>query len=128
MIFDTDVLIWFLRGDAGAARLIDSQSDRAVSIVSAMELIQDLRSRSEIKQIHSLYRELGIRLIPISETTSHAALSLVEAHALADGLRVADALIAATAREAGMPLATANIRHFRVIAGLELKAFRPGPG
>src|ERR1039458_2581107 len=27
MIFDTDVLIWFLRGDGAAARLIESQSD-----------------------------------------------------------------------------------------------------
>ena len=52
---------------------------------------------------------------------------MMETHALRSGLQVADALIAATAREAGEILATGNIRHFRPIAGLRLKAFRPDP-
>ena len=126
MIFDTDVLIWFLRGDSRAARLIESQSDRAASVVSAMELLQGARTRVEIKAIHQFIRQNGIRLIPVNESISHVALSLIEAHALGDGLRVADALIAATAREAALPLATANARHFKAIAGLEVKTFRPG--
>jgi len=48
----------------------------------------------------------------------------VEEHALKDGLQVADALIAATAREHGLILATGNVRHFRSIPTLSLKAFR----
>jgi predicted nucleic acid-binding protein len=56
---------------------------------------------------------------------SHLAASLMEAHALRSGLQVADALIAATARETGETLATGNVRHFRPIAGLRLKTFRP---
>jgi predicted nucleic acid-binding protein len=126
MIFDTDILIWFLRGDGAAARLIESQSDRAASIVSAMELLQGARSRVEIKTIHQFIQQNGIRLIPVNEAISHVALSLIEAHALGGGLRVADALIAATARAAALPLATGNARHFKAIAGLEVKAFRPG--
>jgi predicted nucleic acid-binding protein len=126
MIFDTDVLIWFLRGDSRAARLIESQSDRAASIVSAMELLQGARSRGEIKTIHQFIQQSGIRLVSVSESIGHVALSLIEAHALGQGLRVADALIAATAREAALPLATGNVRRFRAIAGLEVKVFRPG--
>ena len=126
MIFDTDVLIWFLRGDAAAARIIESQSDRAISAVSAMELLQGARSRDEIKAIHQSMQRNGIRIISVNESISHVALSLIEAYALSAGLRVADALIAATAREAALPLATANVRHFKAIAGLEVKAFRPG--
>lgn len=126
MIFDTDVLIWFLRGDGAAARLIESQSERATSIVSAMELVQGARSRGEIKAIHEFIQQNRIRLIPVNESISHVALSLIEAHVLGDGLRAADALIAATAREAAVPLATGNARHFKAIAGLEVKAFRPG--
>ena len=125
MIFDTDVLIWFLRGDGKAARLIESQSDRAISIVSAMELVQGARSRGEIKAIHEFIRQSGILLIPVNESISHVALSLIEAHAMGEGPRVADALIAATAREAALPLATGNARHFKAIAGLEVKVFRP---
>lgn len=128
MIFDTDVLIWFLRGDSAAARLIESQSDRAASIVSAMELLQGARSRGEIKTIHQFIQESGIRLVPVNESISHVALSLIEAHALGEGLRVADALIAATAREAALPLATGNARHFKAITGLEVKVFRPQAG
>lgn len=41
-------------------------------------------------------------------------------------MQVADGLIAATARERGEMLATANTRHFRAIANSELKTFRPG--
>lgn len=125
MIFDTDVLIWLLRGDRGAARLMESQSDRAASIVSAMELVQGARTRDEIKVIHQFIRQSGIRLLPVNESISHVALSLIEAYGLGEGLRVADALIAATAREAAWPLATGNARHFKAIAGLELKVFRP---
>jgi len=128
MIFDTDVLIWFLRGDVAAARLIEAQSDRAISVVSAMELLQGARSRDEIRTIHQFMQQSGIRLVPVTESISHVALSLIEAYALSAGLRVADALIAATARETAVPLATANARHFKSIAGLEVKAFRPQAG
>jgi predicted nucleic acid-binding protein len=37
-----------------AARLVDSQADRAISPVTAMELLQGARSRDEIKAIHEL--------------------------------------------------------------------------
>ena len=63
MIFDADVLIWFLRGDGAAARLIESQSDRAISVVSAMELLQGKRSRAEIKTIHQFIQQSDIRQI-----------------------------------------------------------------
>jgi predicted nucleic acid-binding protein len=55
---------------------------------------------------------------------SHLALTLVEDHALKDGLQMADALIAATARETATILATGNIRHLRSVPTLQLKAFR----
>jgi len=126
MVFDTDVLIWFLRGDRKAAHLIGSQSDRTISVVSAMELLQGARSGDEIKTIHRFMQRNGMRLVPVNESISHVALSLIEAYALSAGLRVADALIAATAREMALPLATGNARHFKSIAGLELKVFRPG--
>ena len=67
------------------------------------------------------------RLVPVNESISHVALSLTEARALGPGLRVADALTAA-AREAALPLGTANARHLKAIAGLEVKIFRPPAG
>ncbi len=125
MIFDTDVLIWFFRGDRRAAESIESQTSREMSIVSLMELFQGARSRTEIKVIRRFVQENGFRVIPLTEPISHLAATLIEEHALGGGLQVADALIAATARQTGSVLTTGNVRHFRAIAGLELKPFHP---
>ena len=125
VIYDTDVLIWFLRGDRRAAELIESDPDRESSIISLMELMQGARSRTEIRVIRRFFQENRFRLLPINESISHAAASLIEEHAMSAGLQIADALIAATAREAGSALITGNVRHFQNIPGLEVKPFRP---
>jgi predicted nucleic acid-binding protein len=127
MIFDSDVLIWFLRGDSGAGTLIDSIPDRALSIVTLMEVQQGAKSKAEMRMARELFRERAFRIIPLTESIGHIAAGLIEEYALSSGLRLEDALIAATVREAGETLATGNIRHFRPIANLELRPFRPGP-
>jgi predicted nucleic acid-binding protein len=50
---------------------------------------------------------------------------LVEKYALSHSVHVADALIAATAISHGLPLLTANFKHFSAIGGLEVVAFKP---
>ena len=125
MIFDTDVLIWVSRGHAGAARTIDAANDRALSIVSLMELLQGARSKQEAAQIRRSLRQLDFRILPLSESIGSTAAALVEQHALAHGIQLADALIAATAIEAGLQLCTANAKHFRPIRALSRVAFRP---
>jgi predicted nucleic acid-binding protein len=128
VIFDTDVLIWFLDDDPAAVQLIDSIDNRAVSIVTEMELLQGARSKLDARTIKDLLRSPRFRVIPLTEVIGEVALALIEDHALSDGLRVADALIAATARETGQTLATGNVRHFRSIPRLHLKHFRPKRG
>jgi len=125
VIFDTDVLIWFFRGNTAAAEFLEKQTDRQVSIVSIMELYQGSRTRKESRVIRRFFQENAFRIIPINEAISHVAVTLIEDHARNHGLQVADALIAATARETASILATGNMKHFRPIPGLELKAFQP---
>ncbi len=125
MIFDTDVLIWASRGNVNAARAIDSAPDRALAIVSFMELLQGARSRLEARQIQQSLRQLQFRILPLSEAIGGTAAALIEQHALAHGIQVADALIAATAMEFGRPLCTGNSKHFRSIRGLSCVVFRP---
>jgi predicted nucleic acid-binding protein len=125
MMFDSDVLIWFLRGDVGAAKLIEAERTRVASIISMMELIQGSRSRTELAVIRRFFKEQQFDVLPIDEPASYLAASLIESHAQSHGLQIADALIAATALDHGEVLATANVRHFRVIEGLQVKEFRP---
>jgi predicted nucleic acid-binding protein len=125
MTFDSDVLIWFSRGDPEATGLIRATSDRSASIVVLMEVLQGARSKREMRVIKESLSDLRFRIIPLSESIGHTAASLIEEHAHSSGLRIEDALIAATAIEAGEVLATANTRHFAPIRGLAVKAFRP---
>ncbi len=127
MIFDTDVLIWTSRGNlsGAAARTIDACPDRALSIVSLMELLQGARSKVEARQIQQSLRQLQFRILPLSEAIGAMAAALIEQHALAHGIQLADALIAATAMEFGHPLCTGNAKQFRPIRRLSCVAFRP---
>lgn len=125
MIFDTDVLIWASRGDDQAEALVSAQTDRQASIVTMIELLEGAKSKAELLMIRRLFVDLEIELVPLSETIGYDAANLIEEHCLADGLRLEDALIAATARETAQVLATANVKHFRSIPRLELKPFRP---
>ena len=125
MMFDTDVLIWASRGNLNAARAIDASGDRSLSIVSLMELLQGARSKLEARQIRQSLRQLQFHILPLSEPIGAAAAALIEQHALAHGMQLADALIAATAIEAGQPLCTANVKHYRPIRSLARVVFRP---
>jgi hypothetical protein len=125
MIFDTDVLIWATRGNAKAARTIDAVTDRALSIVSLMELVQGARSKLEARQIRQSLRQLQFRILPLSESIGAAAAAIIDQHALTHGIQLADALIAATAIEMDQPLCTANVKHFRSIKPLARVAFHP---
>ena len=125
MILDSDVLIWFLRRETTAKHLIDSSENRAISVVSLMELLQGAKSKHEMMLIRSLIADTGFRVLPLEESIGEAALVLIEEHASSNGLQLADALIAATAIKAGEVLATGNVRHFRPIRALHVKPFHP---
>src|SRR5881397_1120138 len=114
VVFDTDVLIWYLRGNVRARRFVAAipYSNRCLSSLTYMELLQGCRNRNEIQQVQAfISRNVPILLHP-DESISRAAIDLLEEHALSRGLRVVDALIAATALLARTPLATANRRHY----------------
>ena len=67
----------------------------------------------------------GWRILPVTEAIGQRATTYIEEHALVRGMRVADALIAATAVEWGRTLATANARHYAFVPGIALQRYRP---
>jgi len=125
MQFDTDVLIWFFRGHSGAARLIENTPERHISVVSYMELLQGSRDKKESRIIKSFLSDFNFQTLPLTENIGHRALIYIEEYGLKVSLCVADALVAATAVENHLTLATANRKHYRPIADLDINVFRP---
>lgn len=125
MIFDTDVLIWAQRGNEKAAQSIDQAEERAISIQTYMELFQGARSKFEHRIIHDLLKDCDFIILPFTENIGHRAAVYVEEFTLKSGLRAGDAIIAATAIENNLTLTSANAKHFKVIADLQLKVFKP---
>lgn len=125
MIFDTDVLIWYLRGNPRAAVAIDESSDRKISAVTLMELYQGARDKRELKTIGDFFYDYSFSVLPITENISHRASIYVEQFCLGAHLQMADALIAATSIEHRDILYTANAKHYKVIQELAIKVFKP---
>jgi hypothetical protein len=125
MLFDTDILIWVFRGNAKAARAVEKDFDRRLSVVSYMELLQGAADPSETRRIKSFLKDCTFSMVPLTENIGHRASIYMEEFAASSGLRVADALIAATAAEDHLPLCTGDPRHFRMIRELELSVFKP---
>jgi hypothetical protein len=125
MLYDTDILIWFFRGSLKAARTIDADADRRLSVVSYMELLQGAVDRGETRLMKAFLKESGFTLVPLTENIGHRASIYMEEDAPSSGLRVADALIAATSSENRLTLCTGDHRHFRAVRDLELSVFKP---
>ena len=64
-------------------------------------------------------------ILPLTENIGHRASIYIEEYALASGIRAGDAIVAATAVENNLPLASSNAKHYRSIKELTLKIFKP---
>jgi predicted nucleic acid-binding protein len=127
VVVDTDILIWYLRGNDRALRSIDAIAyyRRSISVLSIMELSQGCRNNAEIREVKLFVSDNFAHILYLSETICRRASDLIDRHALPNGLRVVDALIAATALETNASLATANLKHYKPIDNLHLLPFKP---
>lgn len=125
MIFDSDVLIWISRGNEKAGQMVNADPYRTISIITLMELLQGARDKTETRVTKDFVKNLGLTSLPITENISLRAAVYIEEYGPSSGLRIPDALIAATAAEYGLPLCTGNQTHFRRIRDLDIVSFRP---
>ena len=72
-----------------------------------------------------LIYSFGFIVLPLTENIGHRASIYVEEYTLSSSIRAGDAIIAATAVENNMTLSSSNVKHFKVIKELKLKAFKP---
>ncbi len=125
MLFDTDVLVWYLRGNPKAAKAIQNTVEKQISTIVYMELLQGARDKREIKVIRTFLKDAGFEILPLTENIGHRASVYMEEYCLKTGMCMADALLAATSVENQLPLITGNRKHYKAITEVELKIFRP---
>lgn len=125
MIYDTDILIWVQRGNDRAARLIEKDGDKYLSIQSFMELLQGAKNKTQHQYTKDFITDFRFSILPLTENIGHRALIYVEEYSISAGMRAADAIVAATAIENNLTLVSSNAKHFKVVKELQLKAFKP---
>ncbi|EDN68644.1 PIN domain protein [Beggiatoa sp. PS] len=125
MLVDTDVLIWFLRGNQKAVTRLNELPKINISAITYMELVQGMRNKRELQALHQTIKMFQWEVILLDNTISQYAMNYVETFYHSHALRLADALIAATAVHHDLTLLTANNKHYQMLKELEIEIFRP---
>jgi len=118
MMFDTTILIDYLRGRQEAIGLFEAQGTKPkVSVVSTLELYAGVRTRREEQKTEQLLSQTA--LLQITQDIAKRAGVFIRIYEASHGVEIADALIAATAEHHGLRLATLNVKHFPMFRKLK---------
>jgi predicted nucleic acid-binding protein len=118
LLLDTDVLIYFLRGDKKVRPIFALHDRFYYSYVTRKELLKKPGlSRKEREAIDALLNRM--RQVPVDGVIASSAETLRKRYGN-KGLQIADALIAATALSLQAVLVTFNRKHYQAIEGLKL--------
>jgi predicted nucleic acid-binding protein len=55
MLIDSDVLIWYLRGNKNAQNIIGSNIPFKISVINYMELLQGMSDKRELKLLQKFF-------------------------------------------------------------------------
>lgn len=117
-LVDTDVLIDYLRGTPGAVKFLEAQAGEALAI-SAMSVAEIYAgARPEEKPGIADFLRL-FDCIAIDPDIARRGGALRQQYRASHGTGLADALIAATAVELDLRLATLNVRHYPMFPKLK---------
>ena len=125
MIIDTDVLVWYLRGNEKAKKTINANIPFKISVITYFELIQGMKDKKELKILRKYLKTWTTEIIQINDNISSRAMFLAEDFYLSHSLEMADAVIAATALETQDILLTANDKHYAYIPNIRVRKFKP---
>lgn len=113
-LFDTDILIDYLRAHHGAIKYLESRIAEAyISVMSVAELYQGAREGNERSDLQAMLSAMTI--LPISVEIAERGGLLSRDYRPTHGVGLADALIAATAEVYSLKLVTLNKKHFPMI-------------
>jgi len=125
MVIDTDILIWYMKGNEKAYKVIEKSKNFFISVVTYIELVQGMRNKNELNNLRRALFVWNSKILYISEEISVKAMFFVEQHYLSHSIQLADALIGATAITYGLPIFTGNDKHYKILKGIQIKKFRP---
>lgn len=111
-LLDTNVLSKYFAGDAGIKSFLDG-IDYCIDTVVFIELIQGSIKKHDRELIKESLSTLTCH--PLTPEISRTAIELIDKYSSAEGLFLADALIAATAIEHDLTLVTFNTKDFKFI-------------
>jgi len=125
LMVDTDVLIWYLRGNEKAFKTIENYESFSISVITYMELVQGMRNKKELNNLRQSLHAWNSKILYITEEISAKAMFAVEQHFLSHSMQLADALVGSTAIAHGLALLTGNDKHYRIMKSIQIKIFRP---
>jgi predicted nucleic acid-binding protein len=118
MLFDTNILIEYLRGRQEATEFLAAQSERpSISVGSVVELYAGFKNRREELEGERLLREAHV--LAVTQDIAKRAGVFSRLYEPSHGLDDIDAMIAATAEHHELKLATLNVKHFPMFARLK---------
>lgn len=118
-LFDTDIIIDYLRGDKKAVQFFDSfEGEFCVSAITIAELYSGVKGDEEEKDLNYFLSLFGV--YPVNNEIAIAGGRLRNKWYESHGMGLADALIAATAGIHGMKLISLNKKYFGMLDNLEV--------
>ena len=114
MLFDTDVLIEYLRGKDEAQAYIDNISDAVyMSSITMAELYAGVRKGEELKKLEIFIETFEVT--NLNKSIAKIGGLYRNQYKPSHDMGLADALIAATAKEIDAQLITFNTKHFPML-------------
>lgn len=118
MLLDTCVLIDVLRGNEAALTFVSELPGiPSLSVITVTEIMAGVRNARERKLFEQFAN--ACEAVPIDLEIAALAGRYVNQYRKSHGVDPIDALIAATAKVKGLPLATLNLKHFPMLQGLK---------
>jgi predicted nucleic acid-binding protein len=125
LIIDTDVIIWELRGNIKAQKIIHDNIPFSISVITYIEILNGMKDKKEMNGFIKQLSKWNVEIVQINQDISTRAMIYVEQYALSHSMELADSIIAATCINESELLLTANDKHYKHIPNIQLKKFIP---
>ena len=88
MLIDTDVLVWYMRGNENAFQVVENSNYFFISVISYMEIVQGLRNKKELSHLRKALHGWNAHILYVSEEISAKAMFYVEQHFLSHSMHI----------------------------------------